>query len=62
MTPLSKSDNNVAMKKDVDSVNVSGSEPLDPLRQLRAWQRVHIRLTILYGSAIMLALAASTEQ
>lgn len=58
MTPLSKSDNNVAMKKDVDSVNVSGSEPLDPLRQLRAWQRVHIRLTILYGSAIMLALAA----
>ena len=29
----------------------------DPLKQLRSWQRFHIRLTLLYGGATMLALA-----
>ena len=54
------------MSKNVDSGAVTGAESVTstnpiieaPLRQLRAWQRFHIRLTILYGSAIMLALAA----
>lgn len=30
---------------------------LEPIKQLRAWQRFHIRLTVLYGGAIMIALA-----
>lgn len=53
------------MSHDVNSDTSAGAGPLNtakskieaPLRQLRSWQRFHIRLTILYGSAIMLALA-----